>query len=1021
MSGSGMSRALGSEEEISLLQQTRGHSSRTWKPRPFAFQPYVVAEGVAGSMHQRPGALRVIVNKPLVVRLTKDIVETYQICNPTFTYSDTFNPKYHLTNPSAGVLNDGFDNINSDLILAVNFVLVNSDANRRYIVRDMLGQGTFGQVVKCWSPESNNFVAVKVIKNQPAYYHQALVEISILTMLNQKYDPEDKHHIVRILDHFVFQKHLCIAFEMLGVNLFELLRMNQYRGISLKLLRLFAKQILDALLVLREANVIHCDLKPENILLTTSVQSAEIKLIDFGSACMENRTVYSYIQSRFYRSPEVLLGHPYTTAIDMWSFGCIVAELFLGLPLFPGASEYDLIKRMVQILRDQPPDHILKSAKNTSKYFKLVGSSSQLGENQAQEGQRSAYHLLSESEYEAREMRKPVSGKRYFNYDTLEEIVVNYPYRKKMTEEEIARENQTRLAFIDFLRGLVQFDPVKRWTPRQAVQHPFVTDDEFTCPFTPPPEIPRTPVCQIVRVDHNPGAGHWFGAGLSPQVTNINKCNLYNSPQYQQAGFSYASSYGSVGSHGSYGDGVGLGGSFGSYGDMSNKYIGYYPLTPSGINIQNQGASAGTVLGASPDTRWRLSQVPPMHALGISPSNSMLRPMSLGASPSQFTPPSSQMQVPSGSPKGSPGRYGPPSPARAGSHVTGLGKAAAVGQYHKRRGFGISGSLHMQSQDPQHLQGAQKNIVASSDSTVTTGDGNRSSYAGSPHSNQPLSHLQPWRQRCASGIPASSNSPIQHKVPCSSVSTDVCSDGVENSTPLPDPGDWDPNYSDELLLEEDGSEIMSPRFASAGSMRFAQGLASSSTSGPNVSRSGRNNAFTQVSSSSNSNVYRSNGLIEGYSSLDGSQTSVHGMQPNYNRSMPKSLHHGPHSGQQNSPSRLGQNSSQFLHQQYSNYRQQSMLNPNMISPPNAFGQKYSQKYMNQRSAVGGSGSLPSFPPTSKDPKAEIVHFPVGGSGMVIGASSNETASQWQPGMGHLRGQTSLTHEMAWGIKTDATL
>jgi len=166
----------------------------------------------------RPGALRVIVAKPLVVRLTKEIIETYQICNPTFTYSDAFNPKRYLTNPSTGVLNDGTDNENSDLILAVNAVLVNSDSNRRYIVKDILGQGTFGQVAKCWVPETNNHVAVKVIKNQPAYYHQAVVEISILTMLNQNFDPEDKHHIVRILDHFVFQRHLCISFEMLGVN-----------------------------------------------------------------------------------------------------------------------------------------------------------------------------------------------------------------------------------------------------------------------------------------------------------------------------------------------------------------------------------------------------------------------------------------------------------------------------------------------------------------------------------------------------------------------------------------------------------------------------------------------------------------------------------------------------------------------------------------------------------------------------------------------------------------------------------
>lgn len=80
------------------------------------------------------------------------------------------------------------------------------------------------------------------------------------------------------------------------------------------------------------------------------LQSPQIKVIDFGSACHEKQTVYTYIQSRFYRSPEVLLGMPYTTAIDMWSLGCIAVELFLGLPLFPGTSEYNQITRIVEML-----------------------------------------------------------------------------------------------------------------------------------------------------------------------------------------------------------------------------------------------------------------------------------------------------------------------------------------------------------------------------------------------------------------------------------------------------------------------------------------------------------------------------------------------------------------------------------------------------------------------------------------------------------------------------------------------
>ncbi len=84
--------------------------------------------------------------------------------------------------------------------------------------------------------------------------------------------------------------------------------------------------------------------------LSSSLESPTLKVIDFGSACHEAQTTYTYIQSRFYRSPEVLLGLPYTSAIDMWSLGCIAAELFLGLPLFPGNSEYNQLSRIVEML-----------------------------------------------------------------------------------------------------------------------------------------------------------------------------------------------------------------------------------------------------------------------------------------------------------------------------------------------------------------------------------------------------------------------------------------------------------------------------------------------------------------------------------------------------------------------------------------------------------------------------------------------------------------------------------------------
>ena len=81
-------------------------------------------------------------------------------------------------------------------------------------------------------------------------------------------DPNDEHHILRLRDKFIQKGHLCLVFELLSVNLYELIKQNQYRGLGLNLVRVFAGQLLDAMSMLKEAHIIHCDLKPENILLT---------------------------------------------------------------------------------------------------------------------------------------------------------------------------------------------------------------------------------------------------------------------------------------------------------------------------------------------------------------------------------------------------------------------------------------------------------------------------------------------------------------------------------------------------------------------------------------------------------------------------------------------------------------------------------------------------------------------------------------------------------------------------------
>ena len=382
--------------------------------------------------------------------LTTHLPATYRICNPNFKYESSRNPRRVLTKPSKGAKNDGYDNEDSDYILYVNDILGSEETGHknRYLILDVLGQGTFGQVVKCQNLKTQEVVAVKVVKNRTAYFNQSMMEVSVLDLLNSKLDKNDDHHLLRLKDTFIHRQHLCLVFELLSVNLYELIKQNQFRGLSTTLVRVFASQLLNALTLLNKARIIHCDLKPENILLK-NLESPIIKIIDFGSACDERQTVYTYIQSRFYRSPEVLLGLPYSAAIDMWSLGCIVVELFLGLPLFPGSSEYNQVSRITEML-GQAPTWMLEVGKQSGEFF----------QKDHDEFGRRCYRLKSMDQYSREHNSKEQPSKKYFNATTLTEIIKTYPLpRKNMKQAEIDKGESS----VSHCMGYCRIDFQQKW------------------------------------------------------------------------------------------------------------------------------------------------------------------------------------------------------------------------------------------------------------------------------------------------------------------------------------------------------------------------------------------------------------------------------------------------------------------------------------------------------------------------------------------------------------------------------
>ncbi|QLL33767.1 hypothetical protein HG536_0F00920 [Torulaspora globosa] len=418
-----------------------------------------------------------------LIALTKSLITTYSLCSHDFSYQTSKNPKRVLTKPSEPKCNNGYDNINSDYILYVNDVL-GTEQNRKYLVLDILGQGTFGQVVKCQNVLTKEILAVKVVKSRTEYLNQSITEAKILELLNTKVDPRNEHHFLRLHDTFIHKNHLCLVFELLSNNLYELLKQNQFHGLTIHLIRSFTTQLLDSLCVLKDAKLVHCDLKPENILLC-SPDKPELKIVDFGSSCEERRTIYTYIQSRFYRAPEVILGIPYSTSIDIWSLGCIVAELFLGIPIFPGSSEFNQLTRIINCL-GYPPSWMMDMGKNTTKFLRKWDSNEINNGSTSKEAPK--YKLKTVEEYNEEYGAQEQPSKQYFKWDSLQDIIAHYRISKKIKNNNVLveQEMQDRRCLTHFLQGILNLNPLERWTPQQASMHPFITQQAFTGEWYPP-------------------------------------------------------------------------------------------------------------------------------------------------------------------------------------------------------------------------------------------------------------------------------------------------------------------------------------------------------------------------------------------------------------------------------------------------------------------------------------------------------------------------------------------------------
>lgn len=326
-----------------------------------------------------------------------------------------------------GCRNGGHDDENSRYLTSVGDHIA-----YRYEVQTKLGKGAFGDVYQVYDHKTGNRCALKIIRNEHRFNVQGRIEVEVLETLRQN---NPKYNYVKMLESFVFRGHLCLTFDLHSHDLYTELKSREFQGLAEDDIRGIAANVTTCLKLLRKLKIVHADLKPENILLSDE-DAFDVKVIDFGSSCFQHGRVHTYVQSRYYRSPEIVLGLGYGCEIDMWSLGCIVVELLTGRPIFAAKNEKDLLLYIMEVL-DTPPAHLLERATRTRDFFSK---------------DRTGYHSLRVVD---RKGRKRLPGTRDLMTQCCRGATAN---------------------LVDFVRGCLQWDPKRRMTPEEALRHPFLAN-----------------------------------------------------------------------------------------------------------------------------------------------------------------------------------------------------------------------------------------------------------------------------------------------------------------------------------------------------------------------------------------------------------------------------------------------------------------------------------------------------------------------------------------------------------------
>lgn len=292
------------------------------------------------------------------------------------------------------------------------------ELDERYVPVKGIGKGAYGIVCSATDTITQERVAIKKIKKPFGNKTEAIRCLREVNLLRHISHP-NIIQIRGIMEPANDQNFndVYVVYEFMDTDLHQIIRSGQ--KLTDDHHKFLMMQTLRGLMYLHSANVIHRDLKPSNLLLK---ENCDLKIADFGLArskdCREDMT--QYVVTRWYRAPELLLMSPYTKAIDLWSVGCILAEMLLGTPIFEGKNQLETLKKVVEVVgkpTDADMNHIVDSI--------------------------------------------------------MKQFIQNMPPAERKVEMHFPGVNPLA---VNLLSSLLQFDPARRPTAAQALAHPWFND-----------------------------------------------------------------------------------------------------------------------------------------------------------------------------------------------------------------------------------------------------------------------------------------------------------------------------------------------------------------------------------------------------------------------------------------------------------------------------------------------------------------------------------------------------------------